>query len=52
MLQAVDRLCEHQYNPGPTATWSGTDSRIRSCREVYEDNHIDALMSRRIVWQR
>ncbi len=42
--QAVDRLCEHTYNPGPTRTVVGDGLANSLLRQVYEDNHIDCLM--------
>ena len=44
MLQAVDRLCEHTYNPGPTRKVVGDGLADSLLKQVYEDNHIDALM--------
>ncbi|HMF38295.1 MAG TPA: hypothetical protein VKF17_16750 [Isosphaeraceae bacterium] len=42
--QAVDRLCEHTYNPGPTRTVVGDNLADGLLEQVYETNHIDCVM--------
>jgi len=42
--QAVDRLCEHTYNPGPQRTIAGSGPAKTVLEKVYEDNHIDCVM--------
>lgn len=42
--RAVDRLCEHTYNPGPQRTVVGDGLADSLLREVYETNHIDCVM--------
>ena len=42
--QAVDRLCEHTYNPGPQRTVVGDGLADSLLRQVYETNHIDCVM--------
>ena len=49
--QAVDRLCEHTYNPGPQRTVvagphskSGEGLADSLLTQVYETNHIDCVM--------
>lgn len=50
--QAIDRLCEHMYNPGPQRTvvagpHSKSGERLADSllRQVYETNHIDCVMN-------
>ena len=45
MLQAVDRLTEHNYNPGPVRTVVGDGLAESLMTQVYEDTHIDCLMA-------
>ena len=42
--QAVDRLCEHTYNPGPQRTVVGDGLADSLLEQVYETNHIDCVM--------
>ena len=42
--QAVDRLCEHTYNPGPQRTVVGDGLADSLLQQVYETNHIDCVM--------
>ena len=42
--QAVDRLCEHTYNPGPQRTIMGDGLADSLLEQVYETNHIDCVM--------
>ena len=42
--QAVDRLCEHTYNPGPQRTIVGDGLADSLLTQVYETNHIDCVM--------
>ncbi len=42
--QAVDRLCEHTYNPGPQRTVVGDGLADSLLMQVYETNHIDCVM--------
>ncbi len=42
--QAVDRLCEHTYNPGPQRTIVGDGLSDAFLGQVYETNHIDCVM--------
>ena len=42
--QAVDRLCEHTYNPGPQRTVVGDGLADSLLTQVYETNHIDCVM--------
>ena len=42
--QAVDRLCEHTYNPGPQRTVVGDGLVDSLLQQVYETNHIDCVM--------
>ncbi len=42
--QAVDRLCEHTYNPGPQRTIIGDGLADSLLTHVYETNHIDCVM--------
>ncbi len=42
--QAVDRLCEHTYNPGPQRTVVGDGLAESLLEQVYETNHIDCVM--------
>ncbi|MGC1722034.1 MAG: hypothetical protein WA746_23855, partial [Isosphaeraceae bacterium] len=42
--QAVDRLCEHTYNPGPQRTVVGDGLSDSLLAQVYETNHIDCVM--------
>jgi len=42
--QAVDRLCEHTYNPGPQRTVVGHGLAHSLLQQVYETNHIDCVM--------
>ena len=43
--QAVDRLCEHTYNPGPQRTVTADGLADSLLQQVWEDNHIDCLMN-------
>lgn len=43
--QAVDRLCEHIYNPGPQRTVMDSESAQALLEQVYETNHIDCVMN-------
>ena len=43
--QAVDRLCEHTYNPGPLRTVVGDGLVDSLSTQVYETKHIDCVMS-------
>ena len=45
LQQAVDRLCEHTYNPGPQRTITGDGLADSVLQQVWEDNHIDCLMN-------
>jgi len=42
--QAVDRLCEHTYNPGPQRTVVGDGLADSLLTQVWETNHIDCVM--------
>ena len=42
--QAVDRLCEHTYNPGPQRTVLADAAAEKVLDGVYEDNHVDCVM--------
>jgi hypothetical protein len=42
--QAVDRLCEHTYNPGPQRTVIGDGLAESLLSQVWETNHIDCVM--------
>ena len=42
--QAIDRLCEYAYNPGPQRKVTGGGLADSLLQQVYETNHIDALM--------
>ncbi len=42
--QAVDRLCEHTYNPGPLRTVVGDGLADSLLAQVYETAHIDCMM--------
>jgi len=42
--QAVDRLCEHTYNPGPQRTVVGNGLADSLLEQVYDTNHIDCVM--------
>lgn len=43
--QAIDRLCEHAYNPGPQRKVQAGGLADSLLQQVYEDNHIDAVMA-------
>jgi len=43
--QAVRRLCEHSYSPGPQRKIQGDGLADSLLQQVYEENHIDAVMS-------
>ena len=42
--QAVDRLCEHTYNPGPQRTVVGGGAADTLLERVYDASHIDCVM--------
>ena len=42
--QAVDRLCEHTYNPGPQRHVVGDGLADSLLTQVWETNHIDCVM--------
>lgn len=42
--RVVDVLCDHLYNPGPRRRLDAGASADEWLQEVYEDNHVDALM--------
>ncbi len=42
--QAVNRLCQHTYNPGPRRTASDAPAADALLQVVYEQAHIDAVM--------
>lgn len=44
--EVVDVLCEHQYDPGPARSFPDAAEAETLLNQVYEQNHIDALMQR------
>lgn len=44
MHQAVNRLCQHMYNPGPRRTAQDAPQADKVLQVVYEQCHIDAVM--------
>ncbi len=42
--QAVGRLCEHTYNPGPARTVVGDEPARKLLEAAYKGSHIDAIM--------
>jgi len=43
--QAINRLCQHTYNPGPQRTITDNTAADDLLKEVYESCHIDAVMN-------
>lgn len=44
MHAAVNRLCQHMYNPGPMRVAQDVPAADKLLQQVYEQNHIDAVM--------
>lgn len=44
MHQAVNRLCQHMYNPGPMRVAQDVPAADKVLQQVYEQCHIDAVM--------
>ncbi len=44
MHQAINRLCQHMYNPGPMRVAQDLPAADTLLQQVYEQNHIDAVM--------
>jgi hypothetical protein len=44
MHQAVNRLCQHMYNPGPMRVAQDVPTADKILQDVYEQCHIDAVM--------
>jgi hypothetical protein len=42
--QAINRLCEHTYNPGPRRSATDAPAADKLLQQVYEQCHIDAVM--------
>ncbi len=43
--QAINRLCQHTYNPGPQRTIADDDAAHDLLQQIYEQTHIDAVMN-------